>query len=333
MESVLILGGPELGRRNDFIKQARERCAREWGEMPEEHRLYAHETGVTALLDLLMNGSLFSAGKFVQYLGADQVKLKADVQALAAYARNPAGKTVLVLVSDGYGVEKAIEDAVPKDAKRIFWELSGAEMERWIREYFSSQDLRIQPDAVDAILELVENNTEALRSECSRLALFWPAGSVIGEAEIERYVSHNRSEDAFSLFERMATGEFEQAVETLSAILANREGNGVGLLAGLSWSLRRLASLHDALAEGKPFEQAARALRITSRKLLATYDSARSRWPRRTCDSLVAFCVEADARLRELGQAHERVVLELFLYACMVAKAPVSFGDDGRKGR
>lgn len=323
MEPVLIVGGPELGRRNDFIKQARDSCAKEWGEAPEEHRLYAHESGVAQLLDLLMNGSLFSAGKFVQFLGADQVKLKAEVQALAAYAKNPADKTVLVLVSDGYGVEKAIEDAVPKSAKKIFWELSGAEMERWIRDFFGSQGISADGSAVEAILELVENNTEALRSECSRLALFWPAGSRIGEADIERYVSHNRAEDAFSLFERMATGEFEQALETLGAILANREGNGVGLLAGLSWSLRRLASLHDALAGGAPFEQAARALRITSRKLLSTYDSARNRWPRAVCDRLVAFCTETDARLRELGQAHERVLLELFLYACMVRKAPV----------
>jgi DNA polymerase III subunit delta len=320
MEPILIVGGPELGRRGEFIRQSLERCAREWGDKPEEHRLYAQDCDVTRLLDLLLNGSLFSAGKFVQYLGADAVKLKADVQALVAYAKNPAERTVLVLVSEGYGVDKAIEDAVPKDAKKIFWELSGAEMERWVRDYFSAQGLGAEPEAIEAVLELVENNTEALKAECSRLALFFPRGARIREEDVERYISHNRSEDAFSLFDRMAQGSFEQALDVLSAILANRDGNGVGLLAGLLWSFRRLSSLHAAMAQGKPYEAAARSLRITSRKLLAQYDAARKRWPPSRCADLVAFGVDTDVQLRALGQAHERVLLELFLYAAMQAR-------------
>ncbi|MBU0927308.1 MAG: DNA polymerase III subunit delta [Spirochaetes bacterium] len=326
MDSVFAVGGPELGRRNDFIRQLRSRCAAAWKGEPEDHRLYAHETPVPALLDLLMNGSLFSPGKFVQYFGADQVKAKADVQALVEYAKRPAEATVLVLVADGIGVDKAVEAALPKDAKKVFWELSAQESGRWVRDYFSSQGVRADDDAVEAILDLVENNTEALKVECSRLALFFPRGSAIGEADVDRYIAHNRAEDAFSLFDKMAAGSFEQALDTLAAILSDRDGSGVGLLAGLSWSFRRLSSLHEALAEGAPFEQAARGLRITRRSALASYDSARRRWPKDACSRLVAFCVETDARLRAMGQANEKVVLELFVYACMVVKGPVSLG-------
>jgi DNA polymerase-3 subunit delta len=327
VDPVFAVGGPELGRRNDFIRQLRDRCRAEWKGEPEEHRLYAHETPVSALLDLLMNGSLFSPGKFVQYLGADQVKAKADVQAVVEYAKRPAEATVLVLVADGLGVDKAIEAAIPKDAKKIFWELSAQETERWIREYFSGQGVGIEPEAAEAIMDLVENNTEALRSECSRLALFYPRGSSIREDDIDRYIAHNRAEDAFSLFDKMASGSLEQALETLSAILSDRDGSGVGLLAGLLWSFRRLSSLHSALADGEPFEQAARALRITRRSALANYDSARKRWPRGVCERLVAYGVEVDAQLRAMGQANERVLLELFIYGCMVAKGPVALGS------
>lgn len=326
VEAVFAIGGPELGRRNDFIRLLRARCAAEWKGEPEEHRLYAHETTVPALLDLLMNGSLFSAGKFVLYLGADQVKAKADVQAIVDYAAKPAQGTVLVLVADGLGVDKAIEAAIPKDAKKVFWELSAQEMGRWVRDYFSAQGIAADDEAVEAMLDLVESNTEALKTDCSRLALFFPRGSRISVEDIERYIAHNRAEDAFSLFDRMAADSFERSLETLAAILAEREGSGVGLMAGLLWSFRRLASLHAAIAGGTPFDQAARNLRITRRSALASYDSARRRWPSSACDRLVAFGVETDARLRAMGQANERVVLELFVYACVVAKAPVSLG-------
>lgn len=326
MEAVFAVGGPELGRRNDFIRQLKARCAAEWQGEPEEHRLYAYETPVPVLLDLLKNGSLFSAGKFVQYLGADQLKAKADVQAIVDYAGKPAAQAVLVLVADGLGVDKAIEAAIPKDAKKVFWELSAGEMGRWVRDYFTSQGLSADEEAVDAILDLVESNTEALKTDCSRLALFFPRGSRISADDIERYIAHNRAEDAFSLFDRMAADGFEKSLETLSAILADREGSGVGLLAGILWSFRRLSSLHAALAEGTPFDQAARNLRITRRSALASYDLARRRWPAPACDRLVAFGVETDSRLRSMGQAHERVVLELFVYACVVVRGPVRLG-------
>ncbi|HAP44683.1 MAG: DNA polymerase III subunit delta [Spirochaetes bacterium GWD1_61_31] len=324
MLSVHLLGGPETGRRNDFIAQLRKQCLQAWREEPENHKLYAQDCGVSQLLDLLMNGSLFAVGKFVVYMGAEQIKGKADVQALLGYIRKPAANTVLVLVSETYGIDKTLEDALPKEARKIFWELSSGEMERWVGDYFAGKGIHIDAEALELILELVENNTDALRLECSRLALFFPHGARIGEDDIERYIAHNRSEDAFSLFDRMATGNLEQALETWSAILASREGNGVSLMAGLLWSLRRLASLHEAMANGNPFEQAARSLRITSRKLLSVYDSARRRWPEKLCRQLLAFGVETDIQLRALGSGQERILVELFLYGCLHAKRPVA---------
>jgi hypothetical protein len=59
---------------------------------------------------------------------------------------------------------------------------------------------------------------------------------------------------------------------------------------------------------------------------LASYDSARRRWPRDVCERLVAFGVDTDARLRAMGQAYEKVILELFVYACVVEKGPVRLG-------
>jgi len=330
VEPVYVLGGPELGRRNDFIKQLKASSAKAWHAEPEEHRLYAHETPVSTLVDLLLNGSLFASGKFVQYLGADQLKAKADVQTILDYIKHPAESTVLVLVSDGIGVDKAIEEAVGKDAKKVFWELSAQESGRWVRDYFTAQGLGADEDAVEAILDLVENNTEALKVECSRLALFYPKGSSIGADDVDRYISHNRAEDAFSLFDRMASGSFEQSLETLSAILAGKDGTGVGLLAGLLWSFRRLAALHGAIAKGSPYDQAARNLRITRRSALASYEAARRRWPPAVCDRLVAFGVETDAALRELGQSNERVLLELFVYGCVIAKGPVALSTGNR---
>lgn len=322
--SVEILAGPETGRRNERISQIRKDCAEAWGSPPEEHRLYAFETGVQDLLGLLRNGSLFSDGKLVLLFGAESVKGKADLAALAQYMRSPAERTTLVLVTEGYGIEKYLEDAAGKDGKKIFWELGADEKDRWVRDYFRREGLEIEPEAVDAILELVENNTEALKTECSRLALFFPRGQTVTAEAVETYIAHNREEDAFSLFDRLASGDLERSLETLHAILVSREGSGIGLLGGLLWSFRRLRALEEVLADGAPWEQAVRVQRITSRKLQSVYDAARRLWPRSACESLIAFGVETDAQLRALGSGCERLLLELFVYACAGKKGPVT---------
>jgi DNA polymerase III subunit delta len=323
LPSIEILAGPETGRRNERIAQIREECTKEWGSAPEEHKLYAFETDVQALLGILRNGSLFSAGKLVILFSAELVKGKADTSALAAYIRKPADTTTLLLVTEGYGLEKPLEDAAGKEHKKTFWELSEGEKTQWVRDFFRREGLEAEGDAVDAILELVENNTEALKAECARLALFSPRGTKITSESVESYIAHNREEDAFSLFDRMASGSLEKAYETLDAILVSREGSGIGLMAGLLWSFRRLRSLHEALASGVPYDQAARSLRITSRKLQAVYDAARRRWPPAACSALIAFGVETDAQLRAMGTIYERLLLELFVYACVAKKGPV----------
>lgn len=322
--SVEILAGPETGRRNDRIAQIRRECAEAWGAPPEEHRLYAFETEVQDLLGLLRNGSLFSAGKLVFLFGAESVKGKTDLADLARYIRAPADQTTLILVTEGYGIEKYLEDAAGRDGKKIFWELGEDEKDRWVKDYFRREGLGVEDEAVEAILELVENNTEALKLECSRLALFFPRGDMVTAAAVETYIAHNREEDAFSLFARMAEGNLEKTLETLAAILVSREGTGIGLLGGLLWSLRRLGSLHEELAEGSSWEQAVRAQRVTSRKLQAVYDAARRRWPPAACESLIAFGVETDAQLRSLGSGYERLLLELFVYACVGKKGPLA---------
>ncbi len=322
--TVEILAGPETGRRNDRIAQIRKECAEAWGGPAEEHRLYAFETGVQDLLGLLRNGSLFSAGKLVLLFGAEAVKGKADLAALAQYMRSPADQTTLVLITEGYGIEKYLEDAAGRDGKKIFWELGADEKDRWVRDFFRREGLEVEPEAVEALLELVENNTEALKLECSRLALFFPRGRTVTAEAVEAYIAHNREEDAFSLFDRMASGDLERSLETLHAILVSREGTGIGLLGGLLWSFRRLRTLEEDLADGLAWEQTLRQQRITSRRLQSVYDAARRLWPRPVCESLIAFGVETDVQLRALGSNYERLLLEMFVYACAGRKGPLA---------
>lgn len=320
IEPCYLLAGPETGKRAAFVAELREAVARADGAPAEEHRLYSTDAGVGELLALLRNGSLFASRRLVEYRGAEAIKGKEDTGALAAYLASPAPDAVLLLVTDAFYAEKAVEEAVGKERKKTFYELFESEKPRWVERRLRELGLGIDEEGVEALLELVENDTSALESACSRLAVLFPRGSVLGEAEIEAAVARNRQEDAFSLFARMSEDEPAWALECLETVLADRQGGAVQILSALVWSFRRLLRLHLLLEGGEGFETACMKSGIRAKSLQGLHRKALARYGRRDCERIIGLAAEIDARARAAGSVLERPLLQLFVYGAMVKK-------------
>ncbi len=320
LEPCYLLAGPESGKRAAFIAELRAAITREDGSPPEEHRLYAGDAGVGELLSLLRNGSLFASRRLVEYRGAEAIKGKDDTGALAAYIAAPAPDAILLLVTDAFYVEKAIEEAVGKNRKQTFFELFESEKPRWVERRLRELGLAIDEDGIEALLELVENDTAALDAACARLGVLFPAGTQLGEAEIEAAIARNRQEDAFSLFARMVEDDPAWALECLDAVLADRQGGAVQILSALAWSFRRLLRLRILLDAGESFDAACLNNGIRAKSLKDLHRLALARYTREDCERIIRLALEVDARTRAGGAALERPLLQLFVYGCMIKK-------------
>lgn len=320
IDPAYLLAGPESGKRAAFVAELKASLAKADGAPPEEHRLYANDSPVGDLLSLLRNGSLFASRKLVEYRQAELVKGKEQVEALAAYLRAPAEDSVLLLVTDSFYLEKGLEDAVGKERKRTFYELFENEKPRWIERRLGDFGIRIEEEAVEAILELVENDTQALESVCARLGSVYPSGTYLTETEIEAAVARNRQEDAFSLFARIAEGEESWALETLDAVLSDRQGGAVQILSALVWSFRRLLRVHRLMDSGESLEGACVKSGIKAKALQALHREATRRYSEADCERIIAFSADFDARLRASGSAMERALLQVYLHGVMRRK-------------
>jgi DNA polymerase-3 subunit delta len=326
IESAYLLAGPEAGKRAAFGAELRAAIEAADGAPPEEHRAYASETPLGDILGILRNGSLFSSRRLVEYRFAELIKGKEDLGAIAAYLAAPAPDAVLLLVTDEFYVEKALEEAVGKDRKRTFFEMFENEKPRWIEKKMRELDLEIDDDGIEALLELVENESGALDAACSRLAIVFPKGAKLGGAEVEAAIARNRQEDAFSLFERIVTGRLEEALETLEAVLADRRGDAVQIISALTWSFRRLARLHTLLDEGVGIETACMKLQMRSKALQRQSASAIRRFPRCECERIILLVSTFDAKARTMGSVYERTLLQLLVYGIMVKKGRLEIG-------
>jgi len=324
IESVYLFAGPEAGKRASFINELRAAVKAADGALAEEHRLYAYETGVGELLGLLRNGSLFSSRRIVEYRSAELAKGKEDLEAIAAYIANPAPDAVLLLETDAFFVEKALENAVGRDRKKTFFEMFENEKPRWIERRLRELGLVPETAGVEALLELVENESSALEAACSRLALVLPRGASVDEAVVEEAVARNRQEDAFTLFERLASGSLEDCLQTLEVVLADRKGDAVQVISALIWSFRRLHKLHLLVEAGEAFDAACLKLQLRSKAAQRQNAAALKRYTRADCERIVRLASEMDARGRTLGSAYERILLQMLLYGISERRGALS---------
>jgi len=240
LERIVLFLGPEIGEKADAISDIRSKLTKEFGSEPETHSFYAGETETTEIVSVLRNASLFSDARLILIKNAEQLKKKEDIELLTGYIKAPEENTSLILISDEISIDKTIESAVTANAKKIFWELFENRKQQWIRAYFTRAGYSIDEDAIENILELVENNTEALRRECSHLLLFTKDTKHISAELVEQCLSHTREESAFTLFSRICEGNPTKSLETLHTLLSAKQ-SPQAIFAGLSWCFRKLA--------------------------------------------------------------------------------------------
>jgi len=322
---VWLFTGPEIGERNAAIDRLRADCAKRSGNL-DSHILYASDVRVGEALSLLQNGSLFADARFVVIRGAEGITRKDEVTQLADWIESAGGVegAYLVLVSDEIGVDRRIEAAVPKENKRVFWELFEDRKERWIADFFRREGMEIEPEAVAAILDLVENNTEALRAACQPFALVHGKGYRLTEADVERVLSHNREESAFTLFDALAKGDLESALAINGKLSLSKDSSPVQTIAGLTYCFRRLADWHrlaaaSAAGSGSMDEFSLKKAGFTSKRAVEQYRLASRRWDAPTTARALALLSSTDLELRSAGLQETR--LELCLYSLLRANA------------
>jgi DNA polymerase-3 subunit delta len=307
--------GPELGEKDDAVKEIRRTLGADSGF--EETSYYAGDTPAAEISAVLRNGSLFTDTRFFLIKNVEAVKKKEELELLTSYIKSPQDGTVVILLSDETRAAKALEDAVPPGNKRIFWELFENRKPGWVRDFFRRGGCRISDEGVARVLELVENNTDALKRECGRLMQFLGKEKIIDGDDVEEWLSHSREESSFTLFSRIAAGDLTRSLESLHALLGAKE-SFQSILGGLGWCFRRFRDYQGLAESGRltgdrsdDFEL--KKIGLSSPKGREDCRQAGRVYGPGAADRFLALIAEYDIRLRSSGGALEALLLELFL--------------------
>jgi len=173
------------------------------------------------------------------------------------------------------------------------------------------EGIEIEDEAVDELLELVENNTDALKMACSHLVLYFQKGSHIDQENIEKLFAHNKEETPFSLFNALTMGSLETALSISQKIILSKNSSPVQIIAGLSYCFRRLQDWHKIHRDNEYLDDfALKRFGFLGKTALAQYKL----WNEVQCVKIIALLSETDLELRSLGTSLQNIVMDMCLY-------------------
>ncbi|MCL2175088.1 MAG: DNA polymerase III subunit delta [Treponema sp.] len=315
--SAYIFLGPEIGKKQDSVNEIKKKF-KETRQQTEEYIFYADETPAAVIIDALQNQGLFSDARIVIVKNAETFKKKEDIEQLVSWTKSSHNdnSTTLILLSDETKIAAGFASA--KANQQIFYEMFENEKSNWVRDFFKREGFNIDKDCIGTILELVENNTDALKRECSRLIYFLPRAAgeksqTITAQDVEKWLSHNREESAFTLFSRIAAGDISKALESFSVMLSAKE-SARGVLAVLAACFRKLNDYHalcETGNENNSFEL--KKIGLSHPKTKNDYIAAARRYNSGAAEACLAVTAKYELLLSSSVFVMEKILMDRYI--------------------
>lgn len=332
---IYLLTGPEIGEKNDYIEEIKSSIREKYGSS-DEFLFYANDSRLEDVVAQLSTESLFTPATCIVLRGVESIKKKEEVDLLNSWIKSSSKNddtsvSVLIMVSDEISVDSKLEKIIPKENKKIFWEMFEDRKETWLYNYFKKNGYSLEPEAALSILDMIENNTEELRRECSRLFLCFPTGKLITEEDVENVLSHNREESAFTLFDAMIDDSlsvqkrFDNCLQILQKILLSKNNDFVLLIAGLVSCFRKLSLWKSIHANGQSLsDNDLRSFGFTSKKAKNQYTKASRVWTNAQVAAIIAILSKTDMEIRSSGTTFVNTILSMMIHEIVVKKGVYS---------
>jgi len=157
----------------------------------------------------------------------------ADVEAVVDYLRAPAPGTVLCLVAEELRQDSVLAKACRSAGDVLVWEVDRKKVGEWVAKSFAERGVKVEREAVDALVECVGEDKLALALEIDKLAI-WADGEPVGAEEVRRVAAPYHEIPPWELTDAWGKHDIAGALAAMEAMLDRPDGAARGGAAGLS---------------------------------------------------------------------------------------------------
>ncbi len=255
--------------------------------------------------------SLFAEQKLIEVRMPSGKPGAKGADALKIYVENISEGTVMLLVTaklDGPSQKSAWFKALDGVGQFVqIWPVAVAQMHRWIANRATRAGLRMDRDAVDALVDRIEGNLLAAIQEIERLRIISNDGH-ISLAHILEGVADSSRYDVFTLIDAALS---QDAPRTLK-IVRGLQAEGAELVyvtIMLGRELRSLAEMGDKIRRGQSPDAAMQAARVWGNRKALVGKALRSHSPS-TFGHLQQQVARADQMFKGIGRGDAWLLIE-----------------------
>jgi DNA polymerase-3 subunit delta len=229
--------------------------------------------------------------------------------ALEKYVAHPASTGVLVLELRSFPSTTRLAKSLPTSASIVCKALTPARAIDWCRQWATQAYTQtISAVAARLLVDLVGPELGLLDQELAKLSTYVGAGQDIGEKEVDLLVGNSSEANTFKVFDAIAAGDFQAAMQVIDRVLAQGD-EPLRVLGAFTYQLRNLVHVVRLTQQGHRIREAFDTLGVPPYGRARLEQLARHLGKRRI-DRLYQWLIETDQALKSSSQLPERVLLE-----------------------
>lgn len=238
---------------------------------------------------------------------------------LEDYLAKPSKTAILLILVRTFPSTTLLYKAIEKSGLLIDCRaLAEKDVAHWLLRWGKqSHKISIEPAAADLLVELVGPELGLLDQELAKLALMNPPGKPITAKTVEQGVGTWRTRSVYEMLDNALSGNVKEAFRQLEALFLAGE-NPVGILAQISFSLRKLAAATQLILQS---ERSGSKLGVptaleqvgTNRYFLRKTEQQLMALGRFRAQKLMDQLLQADLDLKGASRSDPRLILERFI--------------------
>jgi len=299
--AIAIVHGPDAFRREEALRDLRERLASKHGDVDRVNFDGATATAAD-VLDECRSMGLIAAHKLVVVDNAEQLVKEANRPLFERYAQGPAEGATLVLRANSWRAGKL--DAMV-EAVGVIIECeppNELQAQAWVEKAAARHGATIEPAAAKNLVARVGPSLMHLNNELAKLAVAAEGGRIT-PALVTQFVGLSREEEAWNVQRSLLSGRPEMALAHLRHVLDVSRQPAVLVTYAMIDLARKLHGVACAARDKRNPAELTKPLRLWGESQRTIIDAGSRLSPRDTL-RLYAACVEGDARLKQgLGDA------------------------------
>jgi DNA polymerase III subunit delta len=305
---VYLLTGTDRPKHRRALSRLRERFGAESVELLSAETANGDEAVAACnALGLFAGGG----GRLVIVHGVERWR-KADVEAIAAYLKEPAPGAVLALIAEDALKNAALVTLCEKQGQVLQFDVpKPANLHAWVRREFERRGATADAEAARALVEICGEDVVGLSGEVDKLVA-WAAGEAISRRDVEELAAGGREAAAWALTDAWGARNLPALLAACELALERKEP--FALAVGLASHVGRVRAAQALAEEGMRSKEVAARLKIKefpARKAL----SHAEKYSREELDAALVRLADLDAALKGASRLSAELELERTLVA------------------